>query len=531
MKADGLSHIGSRTKVLIASLIVVIAIASAVLILSANDPDTSNRYDVSINAGDGIGSVTGGGEFKEGSEITLEAELEDGKAFLGWYDSSNNLVSSDNPFTLKVVSDQTYTARSISVYKISINAGDGIGSVTGGGEFKEGSEITLEAELEEDKTFLGWYDSSNNLVSSDNPFTLKVVSDQTYTAIATDLCSLTVITKMGVESASGAGEYGHGQQVTVTAYVDEGYSFLGWFSDEGLLSNDATYSFEMESNISIYAYGESLTMVSETSEGVFQFVSPVDLDSTLLWTVTNNDTKKYVGTYRSDELSFDPEGGNYTVRVSGKVCGEAYSHSEIFIDYGQVSKRFDWTYDGVNYSFVWTLNYSTYLSWRNSTSIDRWPTTDGERTSYVTNSISSVRSISDYLESCSLSMTEVERADFVLKFVESTEYVSDSTSRNKAEWFKYPIETLFDNGGDCEDTSILYCTLMHSLGYDVALLHFPASLGYDAGHMAASVALSDCSGRYYLVDGEKYYYCETTSNWDVGVPWEEYTTAYVLVVE
>jgi hypothetical protein len=531
MKADGPSHIGSRTKVIIASLVVVLAIASAVLILDANDSDTSDKYSISIDLGDGIESVTGGGEFKEGTEITLEAELEEGKAFFGWYDSSNNLVSSDNPYVVKVVSDQEYTARSISIYKISIDAGDGIGSVTGGGEFKEGTEITLEAELEEGKAFLGWYDSSNNLVSSDNPYVVKVVSDQRYAAKATAQCTLEIEMKKGIDSVSGAGQYHHGQQVTVTADLEEGYSFLGWFSDEGLLSKNTTYTFEIGDNISIYAYGESQTMVTETSTGVFEFTSPVDLDSSLLWTVTSNDTKGVVGTYRSDEQVLDPDGGSYTVRLTGKVCGESYSHSETFIDYGQVSKKFSWTYDGVGYSFVWTLNYSTYLSWRNNTSIDRWPSTDDERTSYVTDSISSIRSISDYLESCSLSMTELERADFVLKFVESTEYVSDSTSRNKAEWFKYPIETLFDNGGDCEDTSILYCALMHSLGYDVALLYFPSSLGYEAGHMAAAVALFNCSGRYYLVDGEEYYYCETTSNWDVGVPWEEYTTAYVLVIE
>jgi hypothetical protein len=60
------------------------------------------------------------------------------------------------------------------------------------------------------------------------------------------------------------------------------------------------------------------------------------------------------------------------------------------------------------------------------------------------------------------------------------------------------------------------------LGYGVVLLQFPDVVG-DTGHMAVGVALNDSQlpqGRslyYYLYNGTKYYYAETTEpNWTVG---------------
>ena len=78
-----------------------------------------------------------------------------------------------------------------------------------------------------------------------------------------------------------------------------------------------------------------------------------------------------------------------------------------------------------------------------------------------------------------------DTANLVLAFVQSLPYVPDDVSTPYDEFPKFPLETIVEGGGDCEDTSILYATLMKILGYDVALVAYP-------GHMMVAVHTKDC---------------------------------------
>lgn len=100
------------------------------------------------------------------------------------------------------------------------------------------------------------------------------------------------------------------------------------------------------------------------------------------------------------------------------------------------------------------------------------------------------------------------------------------------EYFKYPAETLYDMRGDCEDTSILYCALMKHMGYEVALCDYTGDEYMGRGHMAAAVYVpSRIYGTYYNIDGKEFYYCETTSDtMKVGEGWDEYNSAYVIII-
>ncbi|MDO8634856.1 MAG: transglutaminase family protein, partial [Dehalococcoidia bacterium] len=108
--------------------------------------------------------------------------------------------------------------------------------------------------------------------------------------------------------------------------------------------------------------------------------------------------------------------------------------------------------------------------------------------------------------------TEVEKLNFVVAFVQSLPYTVDSVTTPYNEYPRYPIETLFDRGGDCEDTSILVAALLDRMGYDVALLGLK-----DAKHMAVGVSISNVYGSYYTYKDKKYYYLETTGeDWQIG---------------
>jgi len=104
------------------------------------------------------------------------------------------------------------------------------------------------------------------------------------------------------------------------------------------------------------------------------------------------------------------------------------------------------------------------------------------------------------------SSNDVEKINYIASFVQNLEYKSDDDSNSSFEYPRYPIETLFNNGGggDCEDKAILTASLLYGLGYDVALLRLP-------DHMAVGVHLSEDAipdKEYYV---ENYYFLETTT--------------------
>ena len=99
----------------------------------------------------------------------------------------------------------------------------------------------------------------------------------------------------------------------------------------------------------------------------------------------------------------------------------------------------------------------------------------------------------------------------VIAFVQSLPYTSDSVTTGYDEYPRYPIETLVDGGGDCEDSSILAAALLSEMGYGIILVSPP-------GHMALGIKGSEnLSGSYYEYNGSRYYYVETTSSgWGIG---------------
>jgi len=89
-------------------------------------------------------------------------------------------------------------------------------------------------------------------------------------------------------------------------------------------------------------------------------------------------------------------------------------------------------------------------------------------------------------------------------------YVEDGVD----DFSKYPIETLCEGCGDCEDKSILFASLVRSLGYDVRICIVP-------GHAFVAVKLDSApthGGGWHITrpDGD-YYTCETTGyGWLIG---------------
>jgi len=112
----------------------------------------------------------------------------------------------------------------------------------------------------------------------------------------------------------------------------------------------------------------------------------------------------------------------------------------------------------------------------------------------------------------------------VLAFVQHIPYSFDEESMGQEDYFRYPIETLYDVTGDCEDTSILAASLLKVLGYEVVMLLIPPRQE-ESGHVAVGVAATEgfpLELRSRLAS-QRYLYCETTAEgWQVGEVPEDY---------
>lgn len=124
--------------------------------------------------------------------------------------------------------------------------------------------------------------------------------------------------------------------------------------------------------------------------------------------------------------------------------------------------------------------------------------------------------------------SEYEKAEFVLSFVQGMPYVEDSESTSYDEYPRYPLETLLEKCGDCEDTAILAGVLLREMGYGTALLIIEG----DPGHAALGIlGWEDLSGSYYQLADKKFFYVETTATgWPIGLIPPRYRNAPATVI-
>ena len=209
-----------------------------------------------------------------------------------------------------------------------------------------------------------------------------------------------------------------------------------------------------------------------------------------------------------------------------------------------------WNFDSNPYHIEKVLNYTTYsyyrgldhsIDWSNAETYDdiipqyaRFATPDAPYIVELAQELKNMSIQNGYT-------TNVEVAEFIYSFVGAIPYQYDLDSEgNTTEKPKYPIEMLFENGGDCEDASALYISLVESLGYDAALMLGQVKSSEDddwGGHAWAVINMPAATGEGYYGDGEKasvfYYFVETTGYYDgsssIGqIPWFliDYATFY-----
>jgi hypothetical protein len=106
-----------------------------------------------------------------------------------------------------------------------------------------------------------------------------------------------------------------------------------------------------------------------------------------------------------------------------------------------------------------------------------------------------------------------EYLELIAVYVQSLQY--ETLEENPA---KFPVETVVDMAGDCDDKSLLLAGLLSREGYSVALLSFASE-----NHMALGIGSDDCQYR-----DTNYTFLETTNVSYVGIVTEKLGTGVSL---
>ena len=233
-----------------------------------------NSYNVELNSNDdNIGSVSGTGSYKYGTEVTITATSNPGYSFVGWSDGSN--IINDNPtYTFNMpASNVSYTAMfeantntpyKVEHYQQNVD-NDNYPTTPSDVDNLTGTTDTLTNGSV--RTYTGFTSPSITqvIIEGDGSTVIKLYYIRNSYSLTTtnDNTSIgTIVDKSGI--------YKYGKSITLNASspLILGYDFLGWYDGKNLI-DDLDYTFYMPANNITYTakYG----LLEEMS--MFDFVS------------------------------------------------------------------------------------------------------------------------------------------------------------------------------------------------------------------------------------------------------------------
>ena len=235
---------------------------------------TAKWIKVTVNKStSNAGSVTAlNSTYKVGDSVTITATTNSGYTWLGWYNGEEELTK-DASYTFTMPSENVQYTAKWAAYTVTTRTEDSsAGSVTymNAVKTRAGDEVTITATPRTGYTFVGWYED-DTLISTDLVYTFSMPAKSiiysakwTYYTLTTGLNDADA----GSISVYTAQKISVGQSVTIEAETNNGYTFLGWYNGEILLSADAIYTFDMPAEDIVYtARWTAYSLTVEITEG------------------------------------------------------------------------------------------------------------------------------------------------------------------------------------------------------------------------------------------------------------------------
>jgi uncharacterized repeat protein (TIGR02543 family) len=206
------------------------------------------RYDVTVTLDKNIdvaGTVSGGGEVEYGTSVTISATTNTGYTFDGWF-KGNDIVSRNASYTFTAEEPELNLEARWIINRYTIrfdsNGGSGVEPIT---KLYGNTVEAPDNPVREGYTFSGWF-SDDTL---NNAYIFGEIGASDITVYAKWTASQhTVTVSKNIEEAgniSESVEKDYGASVTVTATTNPGYTFIGWYEGEDIVSEREDYTFVM----------------------------------------------------------------------------------------------------------------------------------------------------------------------------------------------------------------------------------------------------------------------------------------------
>ena len=191
----------------------------------SQDPGTipdniTPKYTLIASATEGGSVSLSEGVFNSGTLVSIRATPNSGYQFTSWSNGSTN-----NPISITISSNVTITANFqviVNSYTLAVSAGEGGNISTEGGEYEEGTEVTITATPDEGYRFTGWSDGETSLSR-----VVTINSDTTLSASFEILTfQLTIVDTEGGTVSVESGSYDYGTELTIVASPNENYHFV-----------------------------------------------------------------------------------------------------------------------------------------------------------------------------------------------------------------------------------------------------------------------------------------------------------------
>lgn len=491
-----------------------------------------------------------------GGEMTLAPAYKEGYYFDGWYTDSYytqakvGFTKDDHSFEVHAKwstespvghqYDATFGGTTVSLKAYNYSYGKTYYVM----EENKGVKATFwtysdKTESSVSGSFVKWYVKDYIISYGNDTVKIQKGNDDVTTSHGSFTClkpSVLVDIQLNVLDASSV-EYGMPLKIILDSYAE-------WMIDS---TNETKNSI----NIEEFIPGTNVMVYSGSVKKVDNSVAISDLG--LSDNVVVIDSEGNRESISSSEYKF-PEAGEYCFMETGK----SYNRF-ICVESGDI-KVFKWDYNGKNYTFSLPMYESDISQYKKDYPMkeiidNKYSMTDHTRIYLFYEGNDTDESYADYIQRffCedkymtqlvkglkdlydknNVSYSRYDYANYVLHFVGKMEYITDKESTKGMlypgfegfdEYYKFPAETLYDMGGDCEDYSILYAALMRASGYDTGVVTLP-------GHAMAIIALDmDIDGVKFEANGKMYYYCETTNVFDIGKLGQDTTTGATTEVD
>jgi hypothetical protein len=240
---------------------VVSTLASYTFTLNSNVTLVANftpvQYTIAVSASPiAGGTVSSGGTFPAGSSVTLTATANSGYSFVNWT-QNGSVVSTSASYTFTLNSNVTLVANFTAVqYTIAVSASPSAGgTVSGGGTFAAGSSDTVTATANSGYSFVNWT-QNGSVVSTSASYTFTLNSNVTLVANFAPPQQYTIAVSASPSAdgtVSGGGTFAAGSSRTVTVTANSGFSFVNWTANGSVVSTSASYTFTLNSNVTLVA--------------------------------------------------------------------------------------------------------------------------------------------------------------------------------------------------------------------------------------------------------------------------------------